>query len=81
MQDMTQRQFFYLVWNPRKEFPKKRHATAIEAIAEAERLAEKYPGHHFYVLTDIGHAVIEPPKAQFKFTIRGDRLAGLNEPN
>lgn len=44
---------FYLVWNPGRALPKKRHATLESAQKEAERLAKKQPNESFYVLQTV----------------------------
>lgn len=41
---------FWMVWNPQGNQPAYQHPTRDSAIAEAERLARKCPGHQFYVL-------------------------------
>jgi hypothetical protein len=44
---------FYLVWNPARGIPTFKHWTYEDATTEAERLANKHPGEHFYVLKTI----------------------------
>lgn len=44
---------FYLVWNPQRGKPKRRHATLKEAQNEAERLSKKHVGESFYVLQTV----------------------------
>ena len=44
---------FYLVWNPDRGLPKKRHPTLKSAQNEAERLAKKQPNESFYVLQTV----------------------------
>jgi hypothetical protein len=51
----------YVVWNPNGRLPTFRHATAIEAIREAERLAQQHMGLEFIVLKAIGSAIVEKP--------------------
>ena len=41
---------FYMVWNPKRDMPRVKHATHTEAKAEAERLAKKQPGETFHIL-------------------------------
>ena len=41
---------FYLVWNPGRDVPKRRHDTIDDARKEARRLAELQPGEEFFVL-------------------------------
>lgn len=50
---------FYLVWSPRGDNPRARHATETEAIQEADRLAKKYQGRHFYVLESVGYSKVD----------------------
>lgn len=45
---------FWLVWNPNAGPPTHRHATAMAAANEAERLAALAPGTRFYVLESLG---------------------------
>ena len=44
---------FYVVWNPRGNWPMRRHSFEYQALAEAERLAQINPGEEFYVLRAI----------------------------
>ena len=52
-----------MVHNDRKGPPTKKHYTYDEAIAEAERLAEKHPGQFFFVLETVNcFAAIAPAR-------------------
>jgi hypothetical protein len=44
---------FYLVWNPARGKPKRRHPTLKSAQAEADRLSKKQPNESFYVLQTV----------------------------
>lgn len=52
---------FWVVWNPRGYIPMNRHDTEQSAIDEAERLAQKHPNHHIYVLENVGYSLVEKP--------------------
>ena len=41
---------FWMVWNPARHAPTKRHPSQASAITEAERLARANPGESFFVL-------------------------------
>jgi len=41
---------FWVVWSPGHGEPKHRHLMCADARAEAQRLAEQYPGQQFIVL-------------------------------
>ena len=59
---MPEEKSFYLVWNPGREMPKKRHKTLEDARAEAKRLAENEPCIEFFVLRAVeGIAYREDP--------------------
>ncbi len=51
---------FWFIWSPRGSAPKRKHATLAEAVTEAVRLSEFFPGRHFYVLEMIGFAMVGP---------------------
>lgn len=44
---------FYLVWNPQRGKPKKRHSTLESAQTEADRLSKQHPNESFYVLQTV----------------------------
>ena len=41
---------FWLIWNPKRHAPTKKHYSEVSAEQEARRLAENNPGEHFFVL-------------------------------
>lgn len=51
---------FWLVWSPRGNLPKHRHATLQSAVTEAGRLSHLKPGLHFYVCEIVGFAMDGP---------------------
>ena len=56
---------FYLVWHPRSTFPKFRHDNEQMALIEARRLSKLNPGHHFYVLENMGHTIVPASEPRF----------------
>lgn len=44
---------FYLVWNPDKRMPKRRHSTLKSAQDEAARLSKANPNQSFYVMKSV----------------------------
>ena len=54
-------QAFYLVWEPQNGYTKHRHEEQGQAEAEAERLADIYPGKEFFVLQALTMSRKEKP--------------------
>lgn len=50
----TQRPPFFLVWNPKTGYTRRRHKTVDDAEKEAQRLANKRPDAKFHVLMSLG---------------------------
>jgi hypothetical protein len=50
---------FFLVWNPEGDVPRVRHADAVDARREAERLARLNPNAAFYVLRAEGRCRVD----------------------
>lgn len=44
---------FFMVYNPNNREPRKCHSTWLEARTEAERLAAKHPGEHFFIMKTV----------------------------
>lgn len=55
----TERQAFWMVWNPQGHAPTKDHGTKDSAEREAERLARLNRGQRFIVLQSIGECVVD----------------------
>ena len=55
------KQTFWLVWNPQRGSPARRHLVEKTARIEAQRLADKVPGEIIYILNAVGLA-FTPPK-------------------
>jgi len=55
----SQTQPFFLVWNPKTGYTKRRHSTVQQAESEAQRLADKIPGTEFHVLLSLGRCAAE----------------------
>ena len=54
MNDVTKHNAFWLVWCPTADrTPRYRHTEQATAVAEAERLAQAYPGRTFIVLASV----------------------------
>ncbi len=54
MNDVTKHDPFWLVWCPTGARPPRyRHTKQATAVAEAERLAQAYPGRTFIVLSSV----------------------------
>jgi hypothetical protein len=71
------RDLFWMVWSPRGFYPRRKHPTAASAQQEAERLSQKCPGRHFYVLEVIGFAMQGPELPTQK---QRERLAASGVP-
>lgn len=56
---MADERTFWLIWNPMKMPPQRRHESYAAALAEAHRLCVADPGHQFYILKAI--SVARPP--------------------
>ena len=52
-------EMFWIVWSPDGSNPAYRHIAYDQAVAEAERLASKYPGSEFYVMAAQSMRVIQ----------------------
>ncbi len=44
---------FFMIYNPNNREPRKPHNSWIDARTEADRLASKHPGEHFFILKTI----------------------------
>lgn len=51
---------FWIIWNPERENPTRKHQSLAKAEVEAKRLAKNQPGETFYILSAI-MAVAQPP--------------------
>lgn len=61
MMQYAENEEFWIVWNPKGGNPTRTHASHESATAEAERLAEKNPGQHFYVAHAYAVSAVEKP--------------------
>jgi len=75
---MCQQKTFYLIWNPNKKAPTKKHSNIREARAEAKRLAELNKGQEFIILKAVES--VEYSTSPFKYKSFSAKGINTQEP-